>query len=160
PDGEPPAVPPPAPPANRTRSGRRAFALVGLVVVALGGALAAGLLPRLRAERARNAAAIASADAAPRVTVATARPAPATSEHTLPGTAQAFRETALYARTTGYLKRWLVDIGDRVEAGQLLAEISAPDVDDQLAQARANLVLTRANLQVSEANLELAKTTL
>jgi RND family efflux transporter MFP subunit len=156
---ERPAAPPLAPPANRKSSGRRAFALVGLVIVVLAGALAAGLLPRLRDDRALNATAEA-ASAAPRVTVVTARPAPATSDHTLPGNAQAFRDTALYARTTGYLKRWLVDIGDRVEAGQLLAEISAPDVDDQLAQARSNLVLTRANLQVSEANLELAKTTL
>jgi len=60
----------------------------------------------------------------------------------------------------GYLKRWLVDIGDRVKEGQLIAEISAPDVDDQLAQARANLALAQANLQVSQANLELAKVTL
>ena len=55
--------------------------------------------------------------------------------------------------------RWLVDIGDHVKEGQLVAEI-APDVDDQLAQAQANLALAKANMQVSEANLELAKTTL
>jgi RND family efflux transporter MFP subunit len=78
----------------------------------------------------------------------------------LPGSAQAFREAALYARTTGYLKRWLVDIGDRIAEGGLIAEISAPDIDDQLAQARANLGLAKANLLVSEANLALAKITL
>jgi RND family efflux transporter MFP subunit len=78
----------------------------------------------------------------------------------LPGNAQAFREAALYPRTNGYVKRWLADIGDRVTEGELIAEISAPDVDDQLAQARANLVLAKENLRASEANLELAKITL
>jgi RND family efflux transporter MFP subunit len=122
--------------------------------------LVAATLPRLRHERELEAEAARAAASPPRVTVATARRAPATSELTLPGNALAFREAGLYARTNGYLKRWLVDIGDRVKEGQLLAEISAPDVDDQLAQARANLVLAKANLQVSEANLELAKITL
>ena len=94
------------------------------------------------------------------LSVARRPPPPPTSELTLPGNARPFRGAALYARTTGYLKRWLVDIGDRVKEGQLLAEISTPDVDDQLAQARANLVLAKANLEVAEANLELAKITL
>src|SRR5205807_5031908 len=101
-----------------------------------------------------------AANSPPRVSVVTVRRAPATVQHVLPGNSQAFREAALYARTTGYLKRWLVDIGDRVRQGQLIAEISAPDVDDQLAQARANLSLSKANLLVSEASLVLAKTTL
>src|SRR5205807_10197360 len=101
-----------------------------------------------------------AANSPPRVSVVTVRRAPATVQHVLPGNSQAFREAALYARTTGYLKRWLVDIGDRVQEGQLIAEISAPDVDDQLAQARANLSLAKTNLQVSEANLVLAKITL
>ena len=100
------------------------------------------------------------ADSLPVVSVATGSAAPlAHSEHILPGNALAFREAALYPRTNGYIKRWLVDIGDRVNEGQLIAEISAPDVDDQLAQARSNLSLAKANLQVSEANLELAKIT-
>jgi RND family efflux transporter MFP subunit len=81
-------------------------------------------------------------------------------ELTLPGNAQAFREAALYARATGYLKRWTVDIGDRILEGQLLAEISAPDVDDRLAEARAKLSMAKASLRVSEASLGLAKITL
>src|SRR5207237_3189453 len=107
-----------------------------------------------------NTVAAQAASSPRRVSVVTAHRAPATSTHVLPGNAQAFREAALYARTTGYLKRWLVDIGDRVREAQLIAEISAPDVDDQLAQARANLTLAKANLLVSEANLALAKITL
>jgi RND family efflux transporter MFP subunit len=131
-----------------------------LAAVALAGSLVAATLPRLRHAQELDAAAARVAGSPPRVSVATARRAPPTSELTFPGNAQAFRETALYARVTGYVKRWTVDIGDRVREGQLLAEISTPDVDDQLAQARANLVLAKANVQVSEANLELAKTTL
>jgi RND family efflux transporter MFP subunit len=71
---------------------------------------------------------------------------------TLPGDVQAFVETPVYARTNGYLKRWYFDIGARVKAGDLLATIDAPEVDQQLRQAEA------AQAQ-AEANLELAKTT-
>jgi RND family efflux transporter MFP subunit len=143
----------------RGRPGRWALGIGSLAALALSGSLVATTLPRLRHERELEAAA-ARAGSPPVVSVATARRAPATSEITLPGNAQPFRQAALYARTNGYVKRWLVDLGDRVREGQLVAEISAPDVDDQLAQARANLVLAKANLQVSEANLELAKITL
>ena len=55
----------------------------------------------------------------------------------LPGTFQAFKETTIYPRSNGYVKSWKVDIGDNVQAGQLLAEIATPEVDQQLAQARA-----------------------
>jgi RND family efflux transporter MFP subunit len=165
-----PAVPGPAPAAAPTaresqgkaggRPGHWVLGVGSLAAVVLAGSLVAATLPRLRHAQELDAAAARAAGSPPRVSVAVARRAPATSELTLPGNAQAYREAALYARATGYLKRWTVDIGDRVREGQLLAEISAPDVDDQLAQARANLVLARANLQVSEASLELAKITL
>jgi RND family efflux transporter MFP subunit len=144
----------------RPRLGPWVLGLGGLIVVALVGSLVAVTLPRWRQQRELDAAAARAAAAPPRVAVTTARRAGPTSELTLPGNAQPFRGAALYARTNGYLQEWLVDIGDQVKEGQLLARISAPDVDDQLAQARANLVLARANLQVSEANSELAKITL
>jgi RND family efflux transporter MFP subunit len=138
----------------------RVLALGGLVAVALAGSLVAATLPRLRHQKELDGAAARKAEAPPVVTVAIAHRAPETSELVLPGNAQGFRDASLYARTNGYIKRWLVDIGDRVKEGQLLAEISAPDVDDQLAQAQANLILAKANLLVSDANLELAKITL
>jgi RND family efflux transporter MFP subunit len=144
-------------PSPRWRVG---LVIAALVVTVLVGALIAATLPRLDNQKKLDAAAAQAASSPPLVSVATARRAPATMERTLPGNAQAFREAALFARSTGYLKRWLVDIGDRVKDGQLIAEISAPDVDDQLAQARANLVLAKANLNVSEANAALAETTL
>jgi RND family efflux transporter MFP subunit len=142
------------------RAWPRVFAIGGIAVVALAGALAAGTVPRLRQEQALNTEAAASAASAPRVTVATATPSPADNERVLPGNALPLFEAALYARTNGYIKARHVDIGDRVTQGQLLAEISAPDVDDQLAQAKANLLLAQSNLQVSQANLDLAKISL
>ncbi|HMC90460.1 MAG TPA: efflux RND transporter periplasmic adaptor subunit [Gemmataceae bacterium] len=159
------AAPSPAPPQPREPNGKPSsgrWVLVGgiLVAITLAAALVAATLPRLQHEKQLNTAVAQVASSPPRVSVVTARRAPATSQHVLPGNAQAFREAALFARTTGYLKRWLVDIGDRVREGQLIADISAPDVDDQLAQARANLGLAKANLVVSEANLALARITL
>ena len=56
----------------------------------------------------------------------------------LPGTFQAFQETTIYPRANGYVKSWKADIGDNVKEGQLLAEIETPEVDQQLAQAKAN----------------------
>jgi RND family efflux transporter MFP subunit len=73
-------------------------------------------------------------------------------ELVLPGTAQAYVEAAIYARTSGYLRRWYADIGAHVRKGQLLALIETPEVDRQLAQARADLA-------TAQANLELARTT-
>lgn len=103
--------------------------------------------------RHRAAAALARetvADAL--VAVATTRPEPmgSSSELILPGNLQANYEAPIYARTNGYLKRWLVDIGARVHKGQLLAEIEAPEIDQQLRQAQADLATAAANRQIAE----------
>jgi RND family efflux transporter MFP subunit len=144
----------------RGSSGYATLGIVGFVLVALIASLVVVGLKRHEHTQELNAAAAQLSSALPRVSVATARWAPPTSELTLPGEAQPIRGSALYGRVNGYLKSWRVDIGDRVKEGQLLAEISSPDVDDQLAQARANLILAQANLRAAEANLELAKITL
>lgn len=68
----------------------------------------------------------------------------------LPGNVQAFIEAPIYARTTGYLKRWNVDIGGRVKNGQLLAEIDTPELDQQLQQARADLATATANSELAQ----------
>jgi membrane fusion protein (multidrug efflux system) len=70
---------------------------------------------------------------------------------TLPGIAKALEETRIYPRTTGYVRRWLVDIGDKVKQGQLLAELDTPDRDAQLAQARAQLASARAAVKQAQA---------
>lgn len=85
------------------------------------------------------------------VTVATTRPQ-AQSELTqliLPGNIQANYEAPIYARTSGYLKRWLVDIGTPVKTGQLLGEIESPEVDSQLRQAEADLATAEANQKIA-----------
>jgi RND family efflux transporter MFP subunit len=81
-----------------------------------------------------------------RVSVVRARSAAAERAVTLPGSLEAFIDTAIHARTSGYLGAWLVDIGDRVKAGQTLASIESPEIDQELNQARANLGQARANL--------------
>jgi RND family efflux transporter MFP subunit len=71
-------------------------------------------------------------------------------EIALPGSAQAFSDTPIYARTSGYLKTWNVDIGSRVKRDEVLAEIETPEVDQQLEQAQADLKNAQANLALSE----------
>ncbi len=155
-------APPPAPTGYQRprRAWPRVLAIGSLVVVALAGALLAGTLPRLRQERAVNAEAAAVAHSLPQVTVAVAHAAEADPERVLPGNALPLLDAALYARTNGYVKARQVDIGDRVQKGQLLAQISAPDVDDQLAQAKANLAQAQANLPLAQAQANLAQITL
>jgi RND family efflux transporter MFP subunit len=70
-------------------------------------------------------------------------------EIVLPGDAQAFTDTPIYARTNGYLKAWHVDIGARVQQGELLAEIETPELDQQLQQAEADLNTARATLEIA-----------
>jgi RND family efflux transporter MFP subunit len=85
------------------------------------------------------------------VAVATIKPQPLTelTELILPGNLQANYEAPIYARTSGYLKRWLVDIGTPVKAGQLLGEIESPEVDSQLRQAQADLATAEANRKIA-----------
>ncbi len=72
----------------------------------------------------------------------------------LPGRLEAYTQAQIYARVTGYLKEWKVDIGAAVKTGQVLAEIDAPDLDQQITQAEADLTSTQANSALSNANLE------
>src|ERR1700733_4751034 len=86
------------------------------------------------------------------VTVSTTHPKPTDptgSDLTLPGAVQANIDAPIYARTSGYLKRWLVDIGARVKQGQLLAEIDTPEVQQQLSQAEADVVNAEANDKIA-----------
>src|SRR5207244_2404987 len=78
----------------------------------------------------------------------------------LPGTTLAFEEANIFARASGYVQRRLVDIGDHVKAGQLLAEITAPEVDHQIAQFQNTLQQAEATRRQNEANRALAQVTL
>lgn len=86
------------------------------------------------------------------LTVVTAKPvlSSAGNDLVLPGIVQAYIESPIYARTSGYLKVWYTDIGARVHKGQLLADIETPEVDRQLAQARADLDTAQANFALSK----------
>jgi RND family efflux transporter MFP subunit len=75
-------------------------------------------------------------------------------EIVLPGTMQAFTDAAIYARVPGYLRKWYVDLGSRVRAGQVLADIDTPEVDQQLEQARADLATTEANARLAQSTAE------
>jgi RND family efflux transporter MFP subunit len=89
-------------------------------------------------------------------TVALAKPLPGNSEQTLtlPGNIQPFNKAAIFARVNGYVKGWDHDIGSSVKAGQVLATIDAPDLDQQLSQAKATLASVRANLQIASLNAD------
>src|SRR6202020_2112954 len=88
--------------------------------------------------------------AIPTVAVVFPKEGAPTQEIILPGNTQAFSDAPIYARTSGYLKRWYFDIGAHVQKGQLLAEIETPEVDQQLLQARAELNTAQANLNLSQ----------
>jgi RND family efflux transporter MFP subunit len=113
------------------------FPVIALAVVTWGEAHRVVARNTLRENTAREATPI----------VVTVAPTPSAlgEELVLPGTVQAYTEAPIYARTSGYLKTWSVDIGSTVKKGQLLAEIDAPEVDQQLAQAIADLATARAN---------------
>src|SRR5262249_19780539 len=101
----------------------------------------------------------AEKDSLPKVTTVHVQRAPTVVDVPLPGTTQPWLTTGIYARIDGYLKARYVDIGDHVTAGQLIAEIEAPEVDQQLNQARATLAQGKANLVQLQAQLVLARTT-
>ncbi|WP_437985024.1 efflux RND transporter periplasmic adaptor subunit [Sorangium sp. So ce117] len=143
------------PPAVLTRT--RGLALgVGLVVV-LGAAFAAAYLPRRSARAALEQGARAAEGAAPRVGVVAPQPVSSDRALVLPGSIQPLAETVVYPRVSGYVRRWTADIGDKVDEGQILAEIDTPELDQELAQARAQLVQASAGLVQAEANRDLSR---
>jgi len=102
-----------------------------------------------RAHSASQNALWASAQSVPTVALAKVQPESA-SDVALPGTVQPFNKAQIFARVSGYLKSWTADIGTQVKAGQTLAEIDAPDLDQQLAQAKGDLATARANARLAD----------
>ncbi|MEH2401902.1 efflux RND transporter periplasmic adaptor subunit [Nostoc sp.] len=148
---------PPSPDLEQTTSrkqrrgiGRIGWAVIGAVF--FGSLLAIGIFPRL-SQRSELKAAVKEASTVPSVNVITPRRAAATTNLELPGSVVALNQTTIYARSTGYLRRWYADIGDRVQAGQLLAEIDSPDIDQQVLQAKAELAQAQANVLQNRASL-------
>lgn len=142
----------------------RALFLVAVVVLIAGFVVYRGIHSRIQAAAAVKDQTLALA--VPTVSVIHPRPGAVADEVVLPGNIQAFIDSPIYARASGYLKRWYADIGARVKSGQVLAEIDAPELDQQVQQARADvqqsqaaLDQTLANLLQGKANEELAKVT-
>jgi len=143
------------PTAQKTASGTMVrFAGAAALLTVL---IAIGALPRLARQREALAAVQESPVTHPVVTVIHPQKGQATSELLLPGNIQPLYSAAVYARTEGYIERRNVDIGSSVKAGQVLAVISSPEVDQQLLQARATLAQSEASLQQSNAALAQSK---
>ena len=141
--------------SKRTNGVVALFALV--VAAGLGVAYVTGSHSRTKVAAELKEAADHDADQAPPVNVMRVRRAPADNLITLPGEARAFYETTLFARTNGYVNKWLVDIGDSVEQGQPLATIDTPELDDQVAAARSKVEGLKADVKVAQSNADFAK---
>ena len=129
-----------------------ALLLLGAVVVAIG---LAGYLPRKAREESAAKAASEEKNSLPRVTTARVRQALQNTDVLLPGTLSPLTESSIYARAAGYVRKRYADIGDRVRAGQLMAELDAPELDEQVSQARA--AVSQAQQQLSQARAALVQ---
>jgi multidrug resistance efflux pump len=126
---------------------------------ALAGGLSFGAWGQYSQQRQTIATAQQERDFAPSVRVATVEASPGVISVSLPSTTAAFADANVYARATGYIARRNVDIGDRVKAGDLLAELAVPELDDQISQSEGTLAQLKSTLEQAEANLKLAQVT-
>ena len=137
--------PPVSPPL---RGSRKSWIIVPIALAIVGGVLVFGILSRLKDEaNLRKAVAQTSS---PSVSVVQPKRGAPVEELILPGNVQPFISSPIYARTDGYLKKWYFDIGAHVKAGQLLAVIDAPEMDQELAQAKSTLATAQANLELAQ----------
>jgi RND family efflux transporter MFP subunit len=129
---------------------------LGLAVLAAGVAAAAIVVSGIRTREAASARLSEWTEQRSVPVVAVAPPDSKVKRASLelPGRLEAYAQAQLYARVTGYIKDWKADIGSPVTAGQLLAEIDAPDLDQQIMQAQADLSSAQANAALAAANLE------
>jgi len=145
----------PVPPVPAKSGAGRALVLLAIVILAAL-AVVAGLLWK-RARAYRQLAEVTRTMSIPNVVVTRAKAGPDTVEIELPANLTAYSDATLYARTSGYVKSWHPDLGARVKKGELMAEISAPEVDAQLLQATANLAQAKATLENTQLDFNRAK---
>jgi len=148
------------PNAPRKRRRRYGGVLLGAgALLFLIGGLGAGTWRQYQADVAVAATAQQSRALVPNVRVAEVRASNSKITVTLPATTTAFEAANIFARTSGYIEKRYVDIGDRVKAGTVLADIIAPELDHQITQAKATLAQNQAILQQTQASRELAEVT-
>ena len=138
------------------RNVQRAALAVALVLLL---AFVIVYLSRLHAEHKLARETRAAATAIPTVDVVTVRGAPAGGSLTLPGETAAWYESTIYARVSGYVAKWYVDIGDHVKAGQVLALIDTPELDAEFLAAKAKLKVSEAQVKVKQADAAFAAST-
>lgn len=126
------------------------------VAAVLVAAFAVGYFQRRRSAAALAKETEASQRALPRVEVVAPKALSSDRALQLPGSVMPLQATQIFARASGYVRRWTVDIGDKVKQGQVLAEIETPELDQELAQARAQLMQTQASEAQAKANRDLA----
>jgi RND family efflux transporter MFP subunit len=139
---------PEVPSAKNDDNRPRVFVVASIVAFVTAFAIFHGIHSRAKAESKLQG--LAQASAIPVVEVVHPRVGADGQKIALPGNAQAFNETPIYARTSGYVDHWYVDIGAHVRQGQLLALIQTPELDQQLEQARADLKTAQANLEIAQ----------
>jgi RND family efflux transporter MFP subunit len=159
---KPALEPPPEAPAQEEqnlgrRGGGRWLGFGALLALIVGLAYGGWRYETQRLETAVTAK--QQADFVPSLRVATVKASDSTMLVTLPGTTSAFTQANIFARASGYIDKRNVDIGDHVKAGQLLAQITAPELDHQIAQAEATVGQTQATLRQNQANADLANVT-
>jgi RND family efflux transporter MFP subunit len=133
--------------AEVARSSYKRWLGAGIAFIAVAALLISGIWSRVRARAALDTETAQAALTSVSV-VSPKRTNPA-DEIILPGNVQPYISSPIYARTNGYLKKWYFDIGARVKQGELLAVIETPEVDQQLEQARSNLLTAQANLELA-----------
>ena len=127
---------------------RRKLLFVGIIALVIAGLIAAsGIASRAKSDR--ELVQWTNKQAVPTVALAQLKHGDQFQSLMLPGTIEAYRKAAIYARVSGYLKSWELDIGAPVQPGQVLAVIDTPDLDQQLAQAKATLASAQANAQLA-----------
>ncbi len=114
---------------------------------------------RIDAEAALSSQTVSTDDEAPSVDVVNVNYAPESESVAYPGETRGWYESTIYARVSGYVAKWLVDIGDRVHKGQVLATIDTPDLDAQLQAAQHQLVVSQSQVEVAKAQADFAKST-
>src|ERR1700730_22813 len=134
------------------RKSPRRWMIPALVTLAAVLVLIFGIRSRLRAETTLRA--VTDQMAVPSVSVVAPKHTAPATEIILPGNMQPFISSPIYARTDGYLKKWYFDIGAHVKAGELLAVIQTPEVDEQLAQARSTMATAQANLALAQITMD------